>query len=184
MTTSPDPRVSDMRSDRKLLEIAWLEARMRFSLRSREIGSVVVEGIVLERQINSFIAIGTLTIARLGPDEWLMLDAMRSPEGIRRAVSLAFEDKFYSLVEISDRHVAVRVRGDLSRALVNGACPMDLSDQVFPLGSATRTVLGKAEIVLLRTTDGFEIECGRSFGSYVGALLAHNSRQFLNARAE
>jgi len=51
---------------------------------------------------------------------------------------------------------------------------------VFPTGAATRTLLGKAEIVLSRWDDvpTFEIECARSFAAYVRDFLQDAARQY------
>jgi sarcosine oxidase subunit gamma len=52
-------------------------------------------------------------------------------------------------------------------------CPQDLSLAIFPVGACSRTILGKSEIVLLRTAeDAFRVECWRSFSDYVFAFLA------------
>ena len=57
--------------------------------------------------------------------------------------------------------------------MINAGCPLDLSPAAFPAGAATRTLLGKAEIILSRSDDApaFEIECGRSFAAYVRDFL-------------
>ena len=45
-----------------------------------------------------------------------------------------------------------------------------------PLGAAARTVLGKIEIVLLRTgEDDYRVECWRSFSPYTFGLLAEGA---------
>jgi sarcosine oxidase subunit gamma len=67
-----------------------------------------------------------------------------------------------------------------AREVINGGCPLDLDDAAFPPGRATRTLLGKAEIVLLRpdTPHTYRIECWRSFAPYVRGLLAEVAREF------
>ncbi|RUY34815.1 hypothetical protein EN978_33865, partial [Mesorhizobium sp. M7A.F.Ca.US.001.04.1.1] len=43
--------------------------------------------------------------------------------------------------------------------------------------AASRTILGKTEIVLLRTAaDAFRVECWRSFSDYVFTFLSEGSR--------
>ncbi|RWC09619.1 MAG: sarcosine oxidase subunit gamma, partial [Mesorhizobium sp.] len=47
----------------------------------------------------------------------------------------------------------------------------------FPAGAASRTILGKVEIVLLRTaSDAFRVECWRSFSDYVFTFLSEAAR--------
>jgi sarcosine oxidase, subunit gamma len=78
----------------------------------------------------------------------------------------------HSATDISHRNTAVIVKGRGAEVAINGGCPQDLSLAVFPVGACSRTVLGKAEVVLLRTAeDTFRVECWRSFAPYVSGLL-------------
>ncbi|MEQ9246023.1 MAG: sarcosine oxidase subunit gamma family protein, partial [Nitratireductor sp.] len=53
----------------------------------------------------------------------------------------------------------------------------DLSPDAFPVGACSRTVFGKAEIILWRTEgDAFRVECWRSFSDYVFMLLEAAAR--------
>ena len=81
-------------------------------------------------------------------------------------------EALHSAVGISHRNVAVSVTGPGAVNTVNAGCPHDLSLAAFPVGACSRTILGKAEIVLLRTAeDAFRVECWRSFSDYVLAFL-------------
>ena len=72
-------------------------------------------------------------------------------------------------------------RGWPARVTVNSGCPQDLSLDAFPVGAASRTILGKSEIVLLRTgADAFRVECWRSFSDYVFALLSEAASDAAN----
>ncbi len=105
----------------------------------------------------------------LGPDEWLIIDeAGGDPLGDCARVRV-----LHSAVGVSHRNVAISVVGPAAEAAVNAGCPQDLSLAAFPVGACSRTVFGKAEIVLLRTAeDAFRVECWRSFSDYVFTLLA------------
>lgn len=104
----------------------------------------------------------------LGPDEWLVID-LRSGDP---AADCAAVKAGHSAVDVSHRNTAITVSGAQSDAVINGGCPLDLSLAAFPVGAATRTVFGKAEIVLLREAeDRFRIECWRSFSDYVFGFL-------------
>ena len=49
--------------------------------------------------------------------------------------------------------------------------------RAFPAGSATRTILGKAEIVLQRrAADSFTVTTWRSFAPYVQGFLVEATR--------
>jgi sarcosine oxidase subunit gamma len=50
---------------------------------------------------------------------------------------------------------------------------LDLDLAAFSVGTSTRTLLVKAEIILWRRArQAFRLECGRSFAPYVAAILA------------
>ena len=102
----------------------------------------------------------------LGPDEWLVI----GDEVEERPEAPAAET--FAATDVSHRNVAILVSGEGAAATLNAGCPRDLSVEAFPIGACARTVLGKAEIVLLRTDkDAFRVECWRSFAPYVWAFL-------------
>ena len=70
--------------------------------------------------------------------------------------------------------------GAQAPAVINSGCPLDLSAAAFPTGAVTRTLLGKCEVILARTSDepAFEIECGRAYAAYVAAFLREAAREF------
>ncbi|OQM76109.1 sarcosine oxidase subunit gamma [Pseudaminobacter manganicus] len=109
----------------------------------------------------------------LGPDEWMVID-----EGGKDPLADCARVKaLHSAVGISHRNVAIAVTGPACEATVSAGCPQDLSLAVFPVGAVSRTVLGKAEIVLYRAAeDSFRIECWRSFSDYVFTFLSEAAR--------
>jgi sarcosine oxidase subunit gamma len=109
----------------------------------------------------------------LGPDEWLVIDT----NGSDPMVDCARAKALHSAVDISHRHVAINVAGAGAADVLNAGCPRDLSLAAFPVGAAARTVLGKVEIVFLRTgEDAFRVECWRSFSDYAFTFLAEAAR--------
>ena len=69
------------------------------------------------------------------------------------------------------------VEGAGAEDVLSAGCPQDLSPAAFPVGACSRTVLGKIEIVLLRTSeDAFRVECWRSFSDYAYTFLADAAR--------
>lgn len=109
----------------------------------------------------------------LGPDEWLVID----DAGGDPLADLARVRVLHAAAEISHRNVALSVTGPAAAVAVNAGCPQDLSLDAFPVGAASRTVFGKAEIVLWRTAqDAFRVECWRSFSDYVFTLLMEAAR--------
>ncbi len=104
----------------------------------------------------------------LGPDEWLIIDESNS----NPADALSKTRVLHSAVDISHRNTAILVSGSGAEATLSAGCPQDLRISSFPVGACSRTVLGKAEIVLWRTAKNeFRVECWRSFSTYVFDFL-------------
>jgi sarcosine oxidase subunit gamma len=116
----------------------------------------------------------------LGPDEYLLLGADAASEAAAAdALERSLIDMPHALVNISHRQFALEVSGPHAATLLNGACPLDLDPDEFPIGMCTRTVLAKADIVLWRTRDdAFHLEAWRSFSGYVTGLLREIAREF------
>ena len=114
-------------------------------------------------------------VAWLGPDEWLIIDDNGNPLADLEKVTA-----LHSAVDISHRNTAILVSGKGARATVQSGCPQNLSDTAFPVGSATRTVMGKIEVVILRTAETeFRVECWRSFSDYAFGMLSEVAKDCL-----
>ena len=112
----------------------------------------------------------------LGPDEWLLL-APAEQAGLALQLERALAQLPHSLVDVSHRQMALLVHGPHAVALLESGCPLDLDPQFFPVGMCTRTVLGKAEVVLWRTdTQALRLEVWRSFAPYVAHFLGEAGR--------
>jgi sarcosine oxidase, subunit gamma len=109
----------------------------------------------------------------LGPDEQLLLSTVADGPSIARQLQEALAALPHSLVDVSHRQIAFEVAGALASTVLNAGCPLDLCPASFPVGMCTRTVLGKADIVLWRTAaDTFHVEVWRSFAEYASRFLA------------
>ncbi|HVY16931.1 MAG TPA: sarcosine oxidase subunit alpha family protein [Rhodopila sp.] len=107
----------------------------------------------------------------LGPDEWL-IQAPEPAEGLIALVRKGAGDHPISVVDVSHRTLALEIAGPLADWCINGFCALDLDLRVFPVGTCTRTVLGKAEIMLWRIApEVFHVHAPRSFFPYVWACL-------------
>ena len=94
------------------------------------------------------------------------------------ALRRALDGAPHSLVRVSDRHAALTASGPRAEALLAAGCPLDLDIASFPEGTCTRTLLGKAEVVLWRHRPlGFHLELRRSFAAYAWDLLAEAARE-------
>lgn len=145
---------------------------VRLSLRAARDGVSDVEkllGFALPKKPKSSIAKGNRLCMWIGPDEWLIIDEENADlvEKFNRLGNTKL-----SAVDISHRNTAIILSGQAAADVLNSGCPQDLSIAAFPVGAASRTVFGKAEIVLFRETkDRFRIECWRSFSDYVWQFL-------------
>jgi sarcosine oxidase, subunit gamma len=163
--------------------VAPLAPIARFALRIR-VASATELGHVgpfrFDTPINTCVVENSLVSARLGPDEWLLLDSIDARAHLEEDLNTALFGRFFSLVDIGHRDAGVAVAGDHAREVINAGCPLDLHNEAFPPLSATRTIFGKAEIVLFRP--GMEalyrVECSRSFAPYVFALLEEAAQEF------
>ena len=114
----------------------------------------------------------------LGPDEWLMIARDGDLDAILRALA-AEPMPPHSAVDVSHRNTGLVLSGPKAADVLAAGCPLDLDPAAFAVGTATRTLLGKAEIVLWRqAADRFHVECWRSFAPYVHAFLAEAALEY------
>jgi sarcosine oxidase subunit gamma len=115
----------------------------------------------------------------LGPDEFLLIAPEQDEGGIARDFPAALADMPHALVAVGHRSAGFTISGPEAATVLNSGCPLDFAPEAFPVGMCTRTVLGKAEIVLWRIApDCFRVEVWRSFASYVWLFLDEARREF------
>jgi sarcosine oxidase, subunit gamma len=108
----------------------------------------------------------------LGPDEHLLLAPVTDGSQLGHALERALATLPHSLVDVSHRQAALEVCGRHAARLLSAGCPLSLDGDAFPAGTCSRTMLGKADIVLWRTDlETFQLEVWRSFVSYVSCFL-------------
>ena len=108
----------------------------------------------------------------LGPDEWLLLIPLEHEASMSETLRAALASLPHALVDVSHRDAAFLVRGPAAAVAINAGCPLDLRLAAFPAGACTRTLLGKAEIVLWRRQpEEFHIQTPRSCATYVRGFL-------------
>ena len=146
--------------------LAPTDPATRWSVRGDADAASKALGIDLPAEVNKTTRDGSRTALMLGPDEWLIID-----ETVNERPATPSSSTFVT-VDVSHRNVGFIVSGRGALATLNAGCPRDLSERGFPVGSGARTILGKAEIVLMRTgSDAFRVECWRSFAPYVWTFL-------------
>ena len=163
---------------------AWLEAlppASRFILR----GAAAVRaaaapgfGLSLPETACRATTDGNRAALWLGPDEQLLLAPDGEVAAIETSLARALQGHAYSLVDVSHRQVGFSIHGPHAESLLESQCPLPLNLRDFPVGMCTRTVFGKAEIVLWRADEqAFRLEVWRSFSLYVVQLLHEVARE-------
>jgi sarcosine oxidase subunit alpha len=133
----------------------------------------------------------------LGPDEWLIV----APETASDLVALATKAASghaasvvpasvvsasvapASVIDVSHRSRTLEITGSRAAWCLNAFCALDLDIAVFPVGMCTRTLLGKAEIVLWRIApEVFHLDVVRSFVPYVWACLEAARLEFADGK--
>ncbi len=168
--------------------IRLLPPRARFCLRVAPslLASVPeIAGFALDIPVNRCAGAHGRLAMRLGPDEWQLSCPPGEAAPVAAAFGAALAGRHHALVDISHAQVAIDVAGSNAADVVNAGCPLDLGAHAFAPGHATRTLLGKAEIILSRPTDAmaFEIECARSYAAYVRDFLIEAAREHVAAGA-
>lgn len=137
-------------------------------------------GFRIALDINRGARLGDRLSARLGPDEWLLCALPEAAADIMRTAAAKLAKEHHSLVDVSHRYAAFSAEGPQAHVLLAAGCPLDLDPSAFAVGTATRTLLGKAEIILWRLHEvtAYRVECARSFGSYVRDFLQETAREW------
>jgi len=142
----------------------------RLALRGDAAALGAAFGITLPAEPCRAASAGDQTALWLGPDEWLLL----APPG---TLDAAVAVPGAAVVDVGHRQVGLALDGLGAAEVLAAGCPLDLHVSAFPPGMCTRTVFGKAEIVLWRQDETrFHLEVWRSFAGYVHGLLAAASR--------
>jgi sarcosine oxidase subunit gamma len=156
-------------------------ATARFVLRGGEV--VALEAgrtlnINFPREFGRCVHRGKIAVLWLGPDEWLLLGPAKDESELKNQLGIHLAYLPHSLVSVGHRDAAFIVRGQEVAEAINAGCPLDLRLSAFPIDACTRTLFGKAEIVLWRLdTYAFRIEVARSFAPYVHELLGIAARE-------
>lgn len=132
------------------------------------------EGLSLPDTPLTFRTRKAVRIAWLGPDEWLI---EASPE-TRLADAAALRARLGedgTALDLSHQFAAISISGPPTRALLKAGCPIDL-DRAAP-GLATRTLYGKAEVVLFLEDEAARLLTGRSFARYLWELLRFHATE-------
>ena len=166
----------------EMLTVTSLPPAARFSVRGGA-GAIALIGAALDlpfpRLACRSVVAGATAALWLGPDEWLLIREGGNAEEMMAAMTAGLGNEPASLVEISNRQVGIEVTGSGAADALNAFNPLDLAETAFSVGTCTRTIFGKAEIILWRTgARTFRIEVWCSFAAYVLACLEEAGREY------
>ncbi len=158
------------------VQIRPAEPAHRLSLRARNKSVAALSkalGFALPQKPKMSASKGSRAALWLGPDEWLIIDTGANAPSDALKNSRVLQ----SAVDISMRNTAIIVSGAGAQAVLAAGCPQELHLEKFPTGACSRTMFGKAEVVIWRTAkQEFRIECWRSFSTYVFDFLEEAAR--------
>ena len=119
-------------------------------------------------------------ILGLGPDEWLLLTEPRAEDALADELRAALGDRHHAVVVVSDRMTGIGVRGARAVDVLATGCPLDLHPKVFRPGAVTRTLLGKAAVVLSHPDEAaaYELWVNGSFAPYLWLFLRNAALEF------
>jgi sarcosine oxidase subunit gamma len=129
-----------------------------------------VWGADLPEKIGGLVSSSGRIATCLGPDEWYLLAPLAQQEAIEREFEQLYATAVHSLVDVGHREVGIAVEGADAVLALQSCIAFDIG--TMPIGSGCRTVMDKAQIILLRETeDRFRVEVWHSFADHVWHLL-------------
>jgi sarcosine oxidase subunit gamma len=137
-------------------------------------------GVLLPESPCRAISLDNRAALWLGPDEHLLLGPAGDAQILAAGMAAALAGIPHSLVDVSQRQIALQVSGPEASAILNVGCSLDLNPAEFPPGMCTRTLFGKADIVLWCTgATEYRLEVWRSFSDYVLGCLQEAAQDFI-----
>jgi sarcosine oxidase subunit gamma len=151
-------------------------AAARIVLRCRpDVASLLgaASGLDLGGRINTARLAPGCAVLKLGPDEWLLIAEPEADPWLGARLGAAAGAGAVSIVDVSHARGSLVVAGPSVEAVLAAGIALPLTIDRFPVDRATRTLLGKSEVVLWRRApDRFHFEVGRSFLPYVAEFLS------------
>lgn len=110
---------------------------------------------------------GSWSALHLSPDEWLLIGEPGEADVTPRFAAAAHP---LSLVDVSERSLAVDIAGPNADRLLNGGCALDFAQ--FGEGSCTRTLFGRVTVMLWWRNQAIRMSYPCSYDDYICSLLA------------
>jgi len=132
------------------LTVKLIGERKRYNLRlkSGDLSAIKkLSGLKLPSKIGGSTRGKEITWLKLGPDEWIAIAAPIHAKKLETTFAKITKSFVCSITDISHRNIGFEISGEDAAKLINVGCPLDLSDQAFPVGKVTRTVFESAQIM-------------------------------------
>ena len=135
--------------------------------------------LALPTEANTTASAGDVTIAWLGPDEWLVITPDAGPETAAK-LRKALADRQAAVTDVSESRTCVQISGPRAREAIAKGCPIDLHPRVFGVGRCAQSHLSKAGILLLQIDEAptFDLYVVRSFAEYLWLWLEDASLEY------
>ena len=119
---------------------------------------------------NQFIERPGLLIATIGPDDWLVVADDTDSAALEQQLQAVLARHHAAVVDVSGNRVRYRLDGPDATMMLAHGCSIDF--ERLPVGSCVGTLLARAQIVLLKRDNGYDLFPRRSFAPYFEAWFA------------
>jgi sarcosine oxidase subunit gamma len=135
-----------------LAEVPFLaQVNLRLDPKGPAADAVAVElGVPLPTEAGTSARSGGVTVAWLGPDEWLVLGPPDAEGDLEARLRSAVGTAHASVVDVSAQRTTLLVAGPRARDLLALGCALDLHPRSFGEGGCAQTMLARAQVALLR----------------------------------
>ena len=133
----------------------------------------VLLGIDLPTAPSTCVETDTMRVIWLGPDEWLVTSAFRTPQQLEAELRDVVAGRG-AVIDVSGQRTTLWLTGSNARDVLSGGCAVDLHPRAFRRGAAAQTLLGQASVVLIALDDtatSYEILVRSSFAPYLASWL-------------
>lgn len=129
--------------------------------------------------VNGATATAGLECLGLRPDEWLVMAAEGSSTAALDALASP-ADSAGTVIDVTDRHACLEVRGERAAALLNCGCSIDFHERVFAAGRCCQTRIEEVPVIVYRPDESscFNVMPERALADYLWRWFLAAAREF------
>ena len=122
--------------------------------------------------------------AWLGPDEFLIQCTKDETSNIINELTDILGNSFYSLTDVSDYYLTIRLSGKKSIEVLSKGCPLNFKKYLNAKDTCAQSYISKATVFIDRLADDqiFDISVRWSFAEYLWEWLEDASLEFSSAQ--